>query len=200
MSHADGHPILLQHAYTEAEWAADNPVLMDRETGWTTDTRRVKLGDGVTAWNDLPWASDGPGMAASAVVETGGVVSFTNTPVYDTGAIIVVPPSDADMWIEWQALLGLTTGADGSVLTVVYELTSGAAFREAFATRCRTTDTAAQVWATHHGTYNAGPSDVWRVFALYGQTLRDGGGAYPVAYFHNNFFGYGRAWISGGTR
>lgn len=59
MSHASGFPILLQHAYTEAEWATANPVLMDRETGWTTDTLRVKLGDGVTAWNDLPYAIDG---------------------------------------------------------------------------------------------------------------------------------------------
>lgn len=67
MSHASGFPILLQHAYTEAEWAADNPVLMDRETGWTTDTRRVKLGDGETAWNDLPYAAD---EAADVAAET----------------------------------------------------------------------------------------------------------------------------------
>jgi hypothetical protein len=35
----------------------DNPVLADRQMGWETDTRRVKLGDGVTAWNDLPYAA-----------------------------------------------------------------------------------------------------------------------------------------------
>lgn len=72
MSHAPGFPILLQHAYTEAEWAADNPVLMERETGWTTDTRRVKLGDGVTAWNDLPYAIDPAPATQGQFVSTDG--------------------------------------------------------------------------------------------------------------------------------
>lgn len=143
---------------------------------------------------------DLPGLAASAVADTAAVVSFTNSAVYNAGAIIVVPPSERDMWIEWQAQLGLTTGADGAVLTVLYEVTGTPTFREAFSTRCRTSDSAAALWATHHGEYNAGPSEDYRAFALYGQTTRDAAGAYPVAYFHNNFFGYGKAWIAGGTR
>lgn len=53
---------------TEAEWAADNPVLSLGETGWTTDTLRVKLGDGVTAWNDLPFAADEAAAVAAEVV------------------------------------------------------------------------------------------------------------------------------------
>lgn len=51
---------------TESNWSIDNPVLRVGETGWTTDTRRVKLGDGVTAWNDLPYAAD---EAAAVAVE-----------------------------------------------------------------------------------------------------------------------------------
>lgn len=43
---------------TTAQWFEDNPVLAVGETGWDTDLRRVKLGDGVTAWNDLPYAAD----------------------------------------------------------------------------------------------------------------------------------------------
>lgn len=38
---------------TAAAWAAQNPVLADGELGFETDTKIVKLGDGVTAWNDL---------------------------------------------------------------------------------------------------------------------------------------------------
>lgn len=39
---------------TAAEWASANPVLLDGEPGLETDTRKLKFGDGVTAWNDLP--------------------------------------------------------------------------------------------------------------------------------------------------
>ncbi len=48
-----------------AEWTTDNPVLREREAGWETDTGRVKLGDGVTAWVDLPYAADEGGQVAT---------------------------------------------------------------------------------------------------------------------------------------
>lgn len=38
---------------TAANWIATNPTLSDGEYGWETDTRRMKIGDGATAWNDL---------------------------------------------------------------------------------------------------------------------------------------------------
>jgi hypothetical protein len=42
-------------AGTQAEWAATNPVLEANEPGYETDTKRIKLGDGVTAWSSLPY-------------------------------------------------------------------------------------------------------------------------------------------------
>lgn len=44
---------MLQRRGTAAEWAAANPVLGDGEVGFETDTKVLKLGDGVTAWNAL---------------------------------------------------------------------------------------------------------------------------------------------------
>lgn len=44
---------MLQRRGTAAEWAADNPVLGDGEIGFERDTYLIKMGDGVTAWNDL---------------------------------------------------------------------------------------------------------------------------------------------------
>ena len=38
-----------------ARWAAQNPVLLEGEIGIETDTRRFKIGDGVTAWNALAY-------------------------------------------------------------------------------------------------------------------------------------------------
>ena len=72
--HGPGRRIQLRRD-TAANWALDNPVLAVGETGWVTDTRRVKLGDGVTAWNDLPFAAD---EAASVVAETAARIAADN--------------------------------------------------------------------------------------------------------------------------
>lgn len=44
---------MLQRRGTAAEWAAANPVLGDGELGLETDTKILKIGDGVTAWASL---------------------------------------------------------------------------------------------------------------------------------------------------
>lgn len=40
---------------TAAEWMAANTVLLSMERGIETDTKKSKLGDGVTGWNALPY-------------------------------------------------------------------------------------------------------------------------------------------------
>lgn len=42
-------------AGTQAEWTAANPILEAAEPGYETDTERIKVGDGVTPWADLPY-------------------------------------------------------------------------------------------------------------------------------------------------
>ena len=39
---------------TEANWAYYDPILLEGEIGFVTDSVHYKLGDGVHAWNDLP--------------------------------------------------------------------------------------------------------------------------------------------------
>ena len=39
-------------------WGRLNPILAQGEPGWTLDTHVLKIGDGVTSWNDLPAISD----------------------------------------------------------------------------------------------------------------------------------------------
>jgi hypothetical protein len=36
------------------EWADLNPILKLGEPGYEKDTKKLKIGDGVTLWNDLP--------------------------------------------------------------------------------------------------------------------------------------------------
>lgn len=51
---------------TFASWAAANPTLAIGEQGVETDTRRIKIGDGSTAWNSLAYAIT-PNLSASAL-------------------------------------------------------------------------------------------------------------------------------------
>ena len=39
-----------------ATWTSRNEVLLDGEFGLERDTGRVKIGNGTTAWNDLPYS------------------------------------------------------------------------------------------------------------------------------------------------
>jgi hypothetical protein len=41
------------------EWADLNPVLKLGEPGYEKDTKKLKIGDGVTLWNDLPYIGSG---------------------------------------------------------------------------------------------------------------------------------------------
>lgn len=42
---------------TAANWTVDNPVLFVGEPAVETDTSRMKIGDGVRAWNALPYSA-----------------------------------------------------------------------------------------------------------------------------------------------
>jgi hypothetical protein len=51
---ADFYTIRLKRGLSEA-WERVNPVLKQGEPGFVVDTNRLKVGDGHTAWNDLPY-------------------------------------------------------------------------------------------------------------------------------------------------
>jgi hypothetical protein len=60
---------------TLGNWATNNPVLLQGEMGYVTDTNQVKFGDGVNPWNDLPYFGDvgpvGPTGSAGPAGATG---------------------------------------------------------------------------------------------------------------------------------
>lgn len=41
-----------------SRWAELNPILQAGEPGFVTDENRLKIGDGVTKWNDLPYQGE----------------------------------------------------------------------------------------------------------------------------------------------
>ena len=44
----------LRHG-SASEWSSSNPVLVIAEVGVETDTKKFKIGDGVTNWNSLAY-------------------------------------------------------------------------------------------------------------------------------------------------
>lgn len=77
-----------------SEWTSVNPILASGEMGLETDTYKVKVGDGVLNWNDLPY---GIGQADLQAVTLAGnttntAISITNSAVSSnsvTGALTV---------------------------------------------------------------------------------------------------------------
>ena len=62
-----------------ANWRSKNPILAAGEPGVETDTGQIKVGDGSTPWNSLPYTGSG------AVSLTTHINSNTPHPVYDDG-------------------------------------------------------------------------------------------------------------------
>lgn len=59
-------------------WTSANPVLMEGEVGWESNTGKAKLGDGVTAWNSLGYAN--PGFVDLSSLAPKANPSFTGVP------------------------------------------------------------------------------------------------------------------------
>lgn len=51
--------ILPMRRHNSKEWTELNPVLSKNEGGFEEDTRKFKMGDGVTPWNELEYYSSG---------------------------------------------------------------------------------------------------------------------------------------------
>ena len=53
---------------TSNNWSSNNPILSSGEIGYETDTRKIKVGNGSSAWNSLQYiASDAPAIGEIAM-------------------------------------------------------------------------------------------------------------------------------------
>lgn len=84
-----------------AVWTSTNPILMLGEVGWERDTRKAKLGDGTTPWNNLAYAIEPIGDRAPLNSPV-----FTGTPTAPTPAPGSSPLAVANM----DAVRGVVTG------------------------------------------------------------------------------------------
>lgn len=110
---------------TAAQWASANPILASGEIGIETDTAQFKIGDGITAWNSLPYGGIvGPaGRSVVSIDLTSGTgapgTTDTYTITYSSG-----PTDTFDVYNGADGAPGPTYTADNASLEL-----SGAEFR-----------------------------------------------------------------------
>jgi hypothetical protein len=72
---------------TASQWTSANPTLASGEQGFETDTLKLKIGNGSTAWNSLGYVATGSvGTVTSVVAGTGlsgGTITSTGTIAID---------------------------------------------------------------------------------------------------------------------
>jgi hypothetical protein len=86
--------ILLRRG-TAAEWTASNPTLLEGEVGVETDSKKLKVGDGLTVWASLPYITLTP-TAAASLYATIANPTFTGTVSLDTGVSLVFEGATAN--------------------------------------------------------------------------------------------------------
>jgi len=80
---------------TAANWTSANPILAQGELGAETDTSKIKIGDGTTAWASLSYLIDTGGyLTAAAIGST--VQAYDATIVVDADIGSTVQAYDAD--------------------------------------------------------------------------------------------------------
>lgn len=110
---------LIQRNGTASEWTTKNPVLALGELGIETDTRKHKIGDGSTAWNNLEYGSGGNIVVKSAAPTTADIGYDVGTLWCDTDGtkayMLFAKTSTAATWIGFldsQGKIDKATSAD----------------------------------------------------------------------------------------
>ena len=69
-----------QRRDTAANWTSNNPTLANGEIGIESDTKKMKVGDGTTAWTSLTYAATGTVTSITAGTGlSGGTISSSGT-------------------------------------------------------------------------------------------------------------------------
>ena len=109
-----------------AEWSSANPILLSGELGIESDTRKHKYGDGVTAWNLLPYAasSGGTGTVTSVDLDAPTGFAVAGGPITTAGTITLSYASGYQGFTSAEAskLSGIEAGAEVNLATnLAYE-------------------------------------------------------------------------------
>lgn len=102
---------------TAASMSSLNPTLLARQPGVEVDTGRFKIGDGVTAWNSLPYSSGPPGPVMQSPLPGDDGEPGPAGLVFPTGQ---VRRESLDPTAKNWQFLGTATGATTTVGPVIW--------------------------------------------------------------------------------
>lgn len=112
---------IIQRHDTAANWSTINPVLALGEMGVETDTNKFKFGDGITSYNELPYAAgEGGGTGGSGTIITSrdGTTSYNKLALGDG---LIVDTGD----IAWTNPAMTANSMDGYVITASSNFVDG---------------------------------------------------------------------------
>lgn len=97
---------------TAQKWSINNPILLDGEMGYETDTTYMKIGDGATPWNDLAYWQGGLTGANLAVRSNSVIVQNPTSNLNFSNDFVVVSGSN------YTATIGLSSEIGGSPINI----------------------------------------------------------------------------------
>jgi hypothetical protein len=128
---------------TSIQWCSVNPVLSAGEPGFETDTRKFKIGDGVTSWNNLVYLSFDGGSLDENIVAGNTLGSIMLSDYFDvtktiiqyqgiTGTTIQVPTGyDYAIYVDSQGNVTYESVTAGQTLTFKSSIVLGTSSGEA---------------------------------------------------------------------
>ena len=99
---------------TAAAWTASNPTLASGELGGETDTGKLKLGNGSTAWNSLAYQGGVTSVNGNTGVVTG--LATTAGPTF-TGTVVL--PSTTSIGTVTSTEIGYVDGVTSAIQTQI---------------------------------------------------------------------------------
>lgn len=86
---------------TSSSWSRVNPVLLEGEPGFEKDTNKLKIGNGIAAWNDLPYLNgtfDLQNYQGKTIVIKNNKLQLSK---FDEAKIGQVPSKSSQDDLEW---------------------------------------------------------------------------------------------------
>ena len=105
---------------TAANWTRENPILSQGEPGFDLTANKLKVGDGVTAWAELDYASgaganfDYSTLQEGLFVPFGGVTSITGNHDTNTGVGLTSESWAQLMWVPDTGVVTVDEISDGA--------------------------------------------------------------------------------------
>ncbi len=194
-----GNP-LVDHNTLE-DWAGSPAELAVLQQGLLDATANILLLQGqVTALQDEldgrlseeALLSSRPGVISHVENATNVATNFAASAAIVEHMVLIVPPTDKSVWIEWGCTMGISGGSggvsQGVLQSSIFEVTTSLPVPiavDAVYSRVEDIDPAVLRGPNQRSSTPVGRADHLRLYCLYAQAFREGGGASLNGYVRN---------------